>query len=528
MTRFFLSVFVVVSLCVTFLTGGLGHAKEPVDPHERAIVLEDMVVTASRDWEEVRKAPANVTVITARQIEQSGATTIPELLERQESILFRDYSGNSASTAMIDLRGFGGDNPFGKVLILVDGIRMNPMDMSTFNWMQIPLQNIERIEIVRGAGSVLYGDAAIGGVVHIMTKKGFGKPQFQVGVTGGSYGLHDERFSLSGSEGKLSYAATFENRFAWGYRERSKTDAQGGNINLGYEYSDKLNFTVGAALNNNAYEWPGALTKAQKDADRTKASNPNDDQKDTGMRFVGRMEAKAGAWGALDLAIQYASRERKVNFDSWFQWSNTSDQTLLVTPKYVLERDIFGHGNKLTIGLDYYHQPYKKDFFRSRESSLRNQTADFLRSGYGLYVRDEFHILKSLILSAGYRAENTTIGGSYTDMTAPANSFVYSEKRYTAEAWEGGLTWLLGKKSKIFTKYGTIFRIPFLDEIAAYNGFGAGSFNRNLDAERGTSMELGTLLSLMEDLRIGLTFYRTDMKEEVQWVATGLWTGENR
>lgn len=511
-----------------FLPLGGVLAKEPRDPHERAIVLEEMVVTATRDWEEIRKTPANVTVITTRQIEESGATTIPELLVQQESILFRDYTGNNGATSMIDMRGFGGDNPFGKVLILVDGVRMNPMDMSTFNWMQIPLQNVERIEIVRGAGSVMYGDTAIGGVVHIITKKGYGKPLFQMAVIAGSYGLHDERFSVSGSEGKLSYAGTFENRFSWGYRDRSKTDAQGGNINVGYDLSDKLNLSFGAAWNNNVYELPGELTKTQRDADRTKASNPNDDQKDIGLKFFGRIEAKCGPFGSFDLAVQYAGRDRRANMDSWSQWSYTNDQTLLLSPRYFLEKDVLGHTNKLTVGLDYYYQPYKKEFYKSRESSVRDQLAEFLRSGVGVYIRDEFSVLKQLILHGGYRLESATIGGSYTDWATPANSFAYSEKRHTAEVWEMGLTWLVGKKSKIFAKYGTVFRIPFLDEIASYNGFGAGSFNRNLDKEKGASMEVGAQYSPIDDLRIGVTIYRIDLKEEIQWVATGVSTGENR
>ncbi|MDI6727173.1 MAG: TonB-dependent receptor plug domain-containing protein, partial [Smithellaceae bacterium] len=114
---------------------------------EAATTLEEIVVTATRDREEVRQVPANVSVITARQIEQSGATTVVEVLDKLESIQFRDYSGNS-SQSVIDMRGFGGENPHGKTLVMLDGRRLNRPDMGSINWLQIPLNNIERIEVV--------------------------------------------------------------------------------------------------------------------------------------------------------------------------------------------------------------------------------------------------------------------------------------------------------------------------------------------------------------------------------------------
>ncbi len=149
------------------------------------VKMGEIVVTATRDAQEIRKTPANVTVITAEEISHSGATTVVEVLDRLESIQFRTYSGN-ASQAAIDMRGFGGDNPFGKTLVMLDGSRLNRTDMSSINWLSLPVNTIERIEVVRGPGSVLYGDAAIGGVINIVTKKGRGKPKFNASLLAGS------------------------------------------------------------------------------------------------------------------------------------------------------------------------------------------------------------------------------------------------------------------------------------------------------------------------------------------------------
>ena len=84
-------------------------------------------------------------------------------------VVVRDFYG-TGKTASVDIRGFGETAPL-NVLVLVDGRRVNEIDLSGTDWTQIPIDQIERIEIVRGAGSVLYGDNAVGGVINIITKK---------------------------------------------------------------------------------------------------------------------------------------------------------------------------------------------------------------------------------------------------------------------------------------------------------------------------------------------------------------------
>jgi len=248
MHKFFKSIVVLAVFFLVIASGGFTLAAPQSGPQEKAIVMEEVVVTATRDTEEVRNIPANVSVITAKDIEKSGATSIVEVLDKLESIQFRNYSGN-ASQSLIDLRGFGGDNPFGKTLIMLDGRRLNRPDMSSINWLQIPLNNIERIEVVRGASSVLYGDAAVGGVINIITKKGEGKPKFDASVIAGSYGLHNERAGVTGAVDKWTYALNGENNFAFGYRERSKLSSQGGGLKVGYDASELFNISLGLSFN---------------------------------------------------------------------------------------------------------------------------------------------------------------------------------------------------------------------------------------------------------------------------------------
>ena len=490
------------------------------------VTMEEVVVTATRDRQETRKAPANVTVITAEEISKSGATTVVEVLDKLESVLFRTSSGNSAQT-LIDMRGFGGDNPHGKTLVMLDGRRLNRPDMYSINWLQTPVNTIEKIEIVRGPGSVLYGDAAIGGVINIITKKGKGEPKFNASVLAGSYGLHNERASVTGATDKWTYALTGENNFNFGYRERSKYSAQGGSFDFGYTASDLLNVSLGVSFNKADYQMPGTLTKEEMEQDRRQyqpASGPwspahsNDDGSDKYTNANLGIKSFWGSWGQLEINFLYGKKDLQMNMSSWASYADTYADTYGITPKYILEKEIFVFNNKVIAGVDYYSEPYKKDFFSDQERTLRTISADLKRDSLGYYIRDEFSIFKKLIISGGYRSERTTIKGSNKDLATPDNNFTDQSKIYNAEAYEAGLTLLLGRKSKAFAKYASVYRIPFVDEVAFFQG-GTGGFGflTNLEKEKGTSMEAGTEFYPLDNLKIGLTLFRIDMEDEIKY-----------
>jgi iron complex outermembrane receptor protein len=532
--------FIIYVLSVFFVDVTVSVSAETKDTAQgSAITMEEVVVTATRDKEEIRKVPAHVSVITEEEIKKSGATTVVEVLDKLESIQFRNYSGNS-SQAVIDMRGFGGDNPYGKTLIMMDGRKMNRPDMSSINWLQIPLNNIERIEVVRGASSVLYGDAAIGGVINIITKKGRGKPQFNASVIAGSDGLHNERVGVTGSMDKWTYALVGENNFNFGYRERSKLSSLGGGFDVGYDASDLLNVSLGVSFNKTDYQMPGALTKVQMEQNRRQYqpatpanwanAAPDDDGSDKYTNVNLGAKSYFGSWGQMDINFSYGKKDLQTNIPSWTfnKYSNTGTDMYGITPKYILAKEIFGFKNKLIVGLDYYNEPYKKEFFSSRERTTKTGWADLSKDSLGYYIRDEFSLLKNLILNAGYRSERTTIKASNTDTITPANNFTDRDKTYNAEAYEAGLTWLVGKQSKIFAKVASVYRIPFLEEVVSFNGFGGELFLKNLEKEKGISVEAGTEFYPLNNLKIGLTLFRIDMEDEIQYVYVTPWTGYNQ
>jgi iron complex outermembrane receptor protein len=128
--------------------GGVAQAET-----EREITLAPVVVTATRIEQRVERVPANVTLIDEEDIKNSNAKTVVDLLRSEEGVVVRDLLGNG-KTSQVDLRGFGETGPY-NTLVLVDGRRVNEIDLSGVDWTQIPLGQIERIEVVRGTGSVL-------------------------------------------------------------------------------------------------------------------------------------------------------------------------------------------------------------------------------------------------------------------------------------------------------------------------------------------------------------------------------------
>ncbi|MBW2675574.1 MAG: TonB-dependent receptor plug domain-containing protein, partial [Deltaproteobacteria bacterium] len=356
-----------------------------VQAEEGVVTLEEVVVTATRDREEIRNVPANVTLITAEDIQQAGATSIVEVLENLGSVNFRTYSGNP-SQATIDLRGFGGDNPYGKTLVMLDGRRLNRPDMASVNWLQIPVGTVERIEVVRGGGSVLYGDGAVAGVINIITKAGSGKPKIAASIITGSYGLHDEQIGVSGSEGRLRYAFNGENHKTFGYRDRSRFSSRGAGIDLNYDANDFWNVSFGLSYNETAFDFPGSLTKTQYEANRRQAGNPDDEGFNDYLNANLAMEAFIGDYGTLSVNVLYGNKDITADYASYPSYSVVDIDTYGITPKYVFERDLLGRNNKLVCGVDYYYEDVDKNGFNDQAKASQKDSAQLSRESLGFYI----------------------------------------------------------------------------------------------------------------------------------------------
>lgn len=186
--------------------GGVDAAEMPV------YSLDEVVVTATRTMKEIQEVPSSISVITAKDMEKKNIHTVRDAIGQMPG-LHIDRQGDSSE---ISLRGFDTTN----ILVLVDGVQMNSTYNSRVNLNEIPVDNIERVEVLRGAASSIYGGHAVGGVVNITTKEA--KKEGTTATANLSYGSHDtwkkSVYLHSKANEKWSFGMGYEERKSDGFR----------------------------------------------------------------------------------------------------------------------------------------------------------------------------------------------------------------------------------------------------------------------------------------------------------------------
>lgn len=246
------------------------------------IIADETVVTASRIRQAQRAVIADTTVITAEEIQRAGAQSIIELLQAQPGVEINS-NGGPGKVSGIFLRGTNTDH----IVVLIDGMRVNSATLGTTAFENIPLAQIDKIEILRGPASSLYGADAIGGVIQIFTRKGEGAPKFYAGAGYGSYNTKTAEAGVGGSVGNTSFA-----------------------LNI-------------SSLDTNSFS-----------AYRTRDPRFRDDDGYRNLAFSGSLSHKIAP--GHEVGIQLYQSEGHSNFDSRFNATNFSDNANLEQLSYAV------------------------------------------------------------------------------------------------------------------------------------------------------------------------------------------------
>ena len=186
--------------CFLFLILFLSSFFEVPAAEPPEATLPPVFVTATRTETPLDQVTTSASVITATDIQAKHAETVLEAL-RDVPGLDVVQAGSRGTGTTISIRGSESDH----VLVLIDGVEVNSTTAGAFNFAHLTTENIERIEILRGAGGTLYGSQAIGGVINIITKKGRGPLQLGLSAEGGNGWTNRQTLTLNGGVGKLGY-----------------------------------------------------------------------------------------------------------------------------------------------------------------------------------------------------------------------------------------------------------------------------------------------------------------------------------
>jgi iron complex outermembrane recepter protein len=449
-----------------------------------------VIVNATRFPEDVRRLPASTTVITAEDISRSAARTLPELLSGEVGLTMKDFFGNNASSTSIDLRGYGVTGPQ-NTLILLDGRRLNDVDLSGVQWAAIPLAQIERVEILRGTGAVLYGDNASAGVVNIVTRsplkagksaEAFGRVASYYTREGQLYGgFATERFGINGSV--YGYDSD-------GYRANNRDEQENTNLNLRWVLGEGA-LDLRAGTDRQDLRLPGArriqpsIGLNEYADDRRGAQTPLDYSSRDGTRAGLALTQRLGET-QFSVGLDHRDKDQRAFFDQQGFPTYRADRLELTsfTPRMRVPFAFGGMQHRLTFGADWHAwRLHSSRTDRPENIAQPTNRVRIAEDTQGFYVQDGIDLTKSTLATLGWRKERVQYtGDDVSDSTAPGCAFppcpAASSVRQTErqDAWELGLRQGLGASWAAFGRVGKSFRFVNADEIYENDAFFAPQF----------------------------------------------------
>ncbi len=497
------------------LLGTLCQAQEGGSPRgeESSYRLPTIVVGATRLPDvsfDRSRVPADVTVITAEEIKRSGATTVQEALALQPGVVLFDEIGNRFQPT-IDLRGFNGAPTTG-VTVVVDGVRVNEPDFNQVDYDLIPLEDIERIEIIPGA-SAIFGKNALAGVINIVTKRGTIAPQTTAEVAGGSFG--NRRFTLtsSGPIKAFDYYLGVSREDEDGVRDNSGSRLTRLLTKLGYRLGTTTDLTVAYTHVDDALKQAGSLTPQELRLNRAQSVTPGEVASElnalTGnLRQALPFNLSIALNGFLRRRSSEASNVGRTSLSRSTTDVDSKGGTVQLSHDITLlgHRSIFTLGGELTRNeIDHELEAQFGGFPFTSNSSISEDLLSF-------YAQESLNLSEPLVLTLGVRYDRERL--HFTDRLDPSNSGFRRFERWTPRA---GLNYNFSKDIGLYASYSEGFRPPSADEISALGPF---SSNLNLKPVKSQNYEVGGRAKLGASLEGSAAFFHTIVQDEIFFVLT--------
>ena len=439
--------------------------------------IEEIMVTATRTETPVSQLPDSVSIVSRAQIDQQKATTIFEALRSVPGLNIQK-SGSIGRQSEMTIRG----SSTSQVLVMIDGVQVNSPTTGTFNFANLTTDNIERIEVVRGAQSTLYGSDAMGGVINIVTKKGKGKPKFVVRSEFGTLErTYNESISTSGSLEKFHYTLDLARIDSDGRGADDDYDKTNISSRFGYEINEKIDIETNMRYNDSMVGIDDSAFK----------QDPNRSSQNEDFNMNAVFNQSLIDWWSHRLKFSFADSDL-LSIDK--PSPGTSETA---SSRFRLDTQIYT-GN-------WQHTLKYKDidtFVAGFE--FENQTADngdFKEAliNRGWYFQNQLKLWDRFFFNAGVRIDDNNTFGKDVN---PKFSIAYHLKE---------------TDTKFKANYGKGFRGPTLNQLFFPN-FGVPT----LDPEESESYDLGFEQYLFEDkIFFGVTYFNNRFSNLIQSVDTG-------
>ena len=437
------------------------------------VKMDEVVVTATRSEALRSQIPASITVISRKEIEEGQAATLSELL-RDVPGLDVVQQGGAGKTTSIFIRGAESRH----TLVLIDGIRVNSPTTGGFDFADLNIEDVERIEIVRSPLSTLYGSDAIGGVIQIITKRGTGSSA-TVGFEGGSYGTAKEDISAMVKKDNYDLSLTASRRDVEGFSQAS----------AGSERDSHQNTTLSSRIGllrrgTTRIDITARLTESKTDLDGWGVDDPNyQQQRQWSVLGISIASPLSTQWDhRLSLAT---SNEDLTTFDEDTPFNRFRIHMGIKTVdwQHNIRKE---EGHLLTLGYEWQDQSgesegaYNKSF-----------------SNNAFYLQEQKGIGQSVQYLIGLRWDDSTIYES-------------------ALTYRAGLSYFPTPGVKWHTQYGTGFHGPVLNDLFwPDDGFSVG--NPDLKPEKSRGWEVGVEQALSGALSLSINYYANVFEDLIQW-----------
>ena len=489
--------------------------------------LETMVVTGTRIEDEVKRVPRNVTVITAEDIAQAPSNNLIDLLAREAGVQLRSLFGHD-KWGGVDIRGMG-DTYASNVVVLVDGVRINPPDARTPDFSSIPLDRIERIEVVRGAGTVAHGDGAVGGVINIITKKGRDAFRADLLASYGAYDTTDGRASIGGRFKSIRYHLNADTYRTDGYRENGYLYKRDLGLRADAEPTEFLTLSLSASVHDDDYGLPGPVSEKDIDSEtaRRESLYPDDQGTTRQQAFAGAFELNLGPWGLFNLERSY--RFRRADYILGYspllskedQQDEIDEDTKTFSLTWLKVFQLAGLEHRVQAGIEHFNTRYVRESpsQSTRKNSQVDRTAGFLTAQWGLP--------HSVTLEMGWR--HSRFSGLFREddyqwfgnVQRWVNGDRY-DRDWQNDAYELGLVFEARPGWTLFTSWATSFRTPNVDELALGDA--------DLGPQQGRHLEAGVRGEIGRRIEVSVTLFHTRIQDEIYYgedPATGIATNRN-